>query len=79
MTPTHKDLVEALREAKEALKPFANAHAKGRPRYERVGSRHYDEMPGNWENNLQVTMEDGRRAETTLSKINPILNELEVE
>ena len=59
-------LLRHVDELREALGPFAKAHAKGRPRYERVGSRHYDEMPGEWRNALTVTMADGRAAEKAL-------------
>lgn len=69
MTPTHKELVEALREAKEALEFYADEASEHLP----------DSYEDDFGGMTKFEWDSGERAESALSKINPILKELEAK
>lgn len=66
MTPTHKDLVEALREARRGLEEIIESCQESFVACSNCGDQ--EGLEGCWEEDL---------ARSTLSKINPILERLE--
>lgn len=68
MTPTHKDLVEALREAERTLEFYSR---------KRTYDREFDYQFRR--DVCDIDADRGAKARSTLSKINPILKELENE